>query len=75
MKKLVQQIGRRRFLKAVPAAVAAGVALPNTASPSQRGDGSAAPSQRGGGTPPRVDKAALKGAQQIAGLTFTDAEE
>jgi len=69
MKNVAQQIDRRRFLKAVPATVAAGVALPSVAS-------TPVAAQRGGGaTPPRVGKDALKGAEQIAGLNFTDAEE
>src|SRR5262249_42431976 len=54
---------RRRFLQSVPAAVAATAVLPGTA-------------QRG--SPPttaRIDKTALKGAEQIAGLQFTDAQE
>src|SRR5262245_40529250 len=69
MKNAAQHIGRRRFLKAVPATVAAGVALPSVVS-------TPVAAQRGGGaTPPRVGKDALKGAEQIAGLSFTDAEE
>ncbi len=69
MKNAAQHIGRRRFLKAVPATVAAGVALPSLVS-------TPVAAQRGGGaTPPRVGKDALKGAEQIAGLSFTDAEE
>jgi len=69
MRKTVPSIDRRRFLKAVPATVAAGVALPAIVP-------STATAQRGGGTtPPRVGKDALKGAEQIAGLHFTDAEE
>src|SRR5262249_48332232 len=64
-----QRIGRRRFLKAVPATVAAGAALPSLVS-------TPVAAQRGsGGTPPRIGKDALKGAEQIAGLHFTDAEE
>src|SRR5262249_1871206 len=58
-------MGRRRFLKTVPAAVAAGVALP-----------SAAAAQRGGqNTPPIFGKDVLKCAEQIDGLQFTDPEE
>jgi len=75
MKRRTQQIGRRRFLKAVPATVAAGVALPAIAP-------STVSAQRGGATPARpepvegrVSTDALKGAEQIAGLRFTDAEE
>jgi Asp-tRNA(Asn)/Glu-tRNA(Gln) amidotransferase A subunit family amidase len=54
---------RRRFLQSVPAAVAATAALPVTA---QRGNPA---------TPARIDRTALKGAEQIAGLQFTDAQE
>ena len=56
-------IARRRFLKSVPAAVAAGVTLP-----------AAVAAQRGGQTPPRFSKDALKCADEIEGLQFTDAE-
>jgi Asp-tRNA(Asn)/Glu-tRNA(Gln) amidotransferase A subunit family amidase len=55
---------RRRFLTSVPAAVAAGIALPTIAR-----------AQRGGGAPPKFGKEALKCAEQIDGLHFTDAEE
>jgi Asp-tRNA(Asn)/Glu-tRNA(Gln) amidotransferase A subunit family amidase len=69
MRKSAQQIDRRRFLKAVPATVAVGVVLPSL-TPSD------ALAQRGGGTtPPKIGKDALKGAEQIAGLHFSDAEE
>jgi Asp-tRNA(Asn)/Glu-tRNA(Gln) amidotransferase A subunit family amidase len=64
MKKAVARVGRRRFLKAVPAAVAATVAVP-----------AAVRAQRGGGAPPRFGKDVLKCAEQIDGLQFTDAEE
>jgi Asp-tRNA(Asn)/Glu-tRNA(Gln) amidotransferase A subunit family amidase len=57
-------IARRRFLKSVPAAVAAGVSLP-----------AAAAAQRGGQTAPRFDKDALKCAEEVIGVHFTDAEE
>jgi Asp-tRNA(Asn)/Glu-tRNA(Gln) amidotransferase A subunit family amidase len=58
-------LGRRRFLKTVPAAVAAGVALP-----------AATRAQRGGvQTPPKFGKDALKCAEQLHGVHFTDAEE
>jgi Asp-tRNA(Asn)/Glu-tRNA(Gln) amidotransferase A subunit family amidase len=60
----MKQIGRRRFIKAVPAAVAATVALPSLAR-----------AQRGGGAPPKFGKDVLKCAEQIDGLHFTDAEE
>ena len=64
MKKTAQQMGRRRFIRAVPAAVAATVALPALAR-----------AQRGGGAPPTFGKDVLKCAEQIDGLHFTDAEE
>ena len=60
----MKNVGRRRFLKAVPAAVAASVSLPALAR-----------AQRGGGAPPKFGKDALKCAEQIDGLHFTDAEE
>ena len=67
-------IGRRGFLKAVPAAVAAGLTVPALAK--QRAAPAAAASQRGPqAAPQRIGKDALKAAEQIAGLTFTDAEE
>jgi Asp-tRNA(Asn)/Glu-tRNA(Gln) amidotransferase A subunit family amidase len=62
--ELMKQIGRRRFIKAVPAAVAATVAVPSVAR-----------AQRGGGAPPKFGKDVLKCAEQIDGLHFTDAEE
>src|SRR4051812_25958223 len=64
MKKSAQQIGRRRFIRAVPAAVAATVSLPAVSR-----------AQRGGGAPPKFGKDVLKCAEQIDGLHFTDAEE
>jgi Asp-tRNA(Asn)/Glu-tRNA(Gln) amidotransferase A subunit family amidase len=60
----MKHIGRRRFIKAVPAAVAATVALPSLAR-----------AQRGGSAPPQFGKDVLKCAEQIDGLHFTDAEE
>jgi Asp-tRNA(Asn)/Glu-tRNA(Gln) amidotransferase A subunit family amidase len=58
-------LGRRRFLKTVPVAVAAGVTLPRHAG-----------AQRGGAvTPPKFSKDALKCAEQLHGVHFTDAEE
>jgi Asp-tRNA(Asn)/Glu-tRNA(Gln) amidotransferase A subunit family amidase len=58
-------LGRRRFLKTVPAAVAAGVALPEVTR-AQRG---------GAAAPPKFGKDALKCAEQLNGVHFTDAEE
>lgn len=52
---------RRRFLKAVPAAVAGALAAPALAQQSQ--------------TPPRLDKATLDCAEKVFGIDFTDAEE
>jgi Asp-tRNA(Asn)/Glu-tRNA(Gln) amidotransferase A subunit family amidase len=57
-------VGRRRFLKAVPAAVAASVAIPT-----------AVRAQRGGGAPPKFGTDVLKCAEQVDGLHFTDAED
>jgi len=64
MKKTALQMGRRRFIRAVPAAVAATIALP-----------AAGRAQRSGGAPPKFGKDVLKCAEQIDGLAFTDAEE
>ncbi|HMF96731.1 MAG TPA: amidase [Vicinamibacterales bacterium] len=63
MHKPVGRIARRRFLKTVPAAVAASVTIP-----------AAVIAQRGG-APPKFGKDVLKCAEQIDGLHFTDAEE
>ena len=63
MKKTTPPVGRRRFLKAVPAAVAASVTLP-AVTRAQRG-----------ASPPRFGADVLKCAEQIDGLHFTDAEE
>ena len=60
----MKQIGRRRFISAVPAAVAASVTLPSLAR-----------AQRGGGAPPRFGKDVLKCAEKIDGVAFTDAED
>jgi Asp-tRNA(Asn)/Glu-tRNA(Gln) amidotransferase A subunit family amidase len=60
-----KQIGRRRFIQAVPAAVAATVVLPDLA----------AAQGRGNATPPKFGTDTLKAAEQIAGLQFTSAEE
>jgi Asp-tRNA(Asn)/Glu-tRNA(Gln) amidotransferase A subunit family amidase len=64
MKKTALLMGRRRFIRAVPAAVAATIALP-----------AAGRAQRGGGAPAKFGKDVLKCAEQIDGLSFTDAEE
>jgi Asp-tRNA(Asn)/Glu-tRNA(Gln) amidotransferase A subunit family amidase len=65
MKIPAEPVGRRRFLKTVPAAVAASVTIP-----------AAVRAQRdAGGAPPKFGKDALKCAEQIDGLQFTDAEE
>jgi Amidase len=64
MPKSRDSIGRRRFIKAVPAAVAATVTLPKIVE-----------GQRGGGAPPRFGKDALKCAEQLDGVAFTDAED
>src|SRR3954463_8051490 len=65
MKPSSRGVGRRRFLKAVPAAVAATVTVP-----------AAVRAQRGGAaTPPKFGTDVLKCAEQIDGLQFTDAEE
>src|SRR6185312_15012883 len=65
MKRPATAVGRRRFLKSVPAAVAATVAVP-----------AAVRAQRGGAaTPPKFGTDVLKCAEQIDGLQFTDAEE
>src|SRR4051812_21245092 len=60
----MKNIGRRRFIKTVPAAVAAAVTVPALVG-----------AQRGGATPPKFGKDALKCAEQIDGLHFTEAEE
>jgi Asp-tRNA(Asn)/Glu-tRNA(Gln) amidotransferase A subunit family amidase len=72
--KKSKAIGRRGFMKAVPAAVAAGVTLPKIAA------GAAPPKavlpQGGrGGPAPRFGQDALKGFEKVAGLDFTDKEE
>ena len=53
---------RRRFLKVVPAAVAAGLAAPALAQQAQE-------------QPPRIGKETLDCAEKIFGVDFTDAEE
>jgi Asp-tRNA(Asn)/Glu-tRNA(Gln) amidotransferase A subunit family amidase len=55
---------RRRFLKAVPAAIAAGAVFPSVAA-----------AQRGAqNTPPKFGKDTLESAEQLSGVHFTDAE-
>ena len=54
------RLARRRFLKTVPAAVAAGIAAPSLARQAQE---------------PRIDKATLECAERISGLDFSDAEQ
>jgi Asp-tRNA(Asn)/Glu-tRNA(Gln) amidotransferase A subunit family amidase len=54
------RVARRRFLKTVPAAVAAGIAAPVLARQAQE---------------PRIDKAALECAEKIIGIDFSDAEQ
>ncbi len=58
-----RSMGRRKFLSVVPAALAAGVAAPALAQQGQPQE------------PPHFGKDALKGAEQIFGLDFHDAEE
>jgi Asp-tRNA(Asn)/Glu-tRNA(Gln) amidotransferase A subunit family amidase len=55
------RVARRRFLKSVPAAVAAGIAGPALARQSQE--------------PQRIDKATLECAERIIGIDFSDAEQ
>jgi Asp-tRNA(Asn)/Glu-tRNA(Gln) amidotransferase A subunit family amidase len=62
-------------MKAVPAAIAAGVTLPKIVAAQAPAATPALPQGRGGGPAPRFGTDALKGAEKIAGLEFTDAEE
>ena len=55
------RLARRRFLKTVPAAVAAGIAAPALARQAQE--------------PQRIDKATLDCAEKIIGIDFSDAEQ
>jgi Asp-tRNA(Asn)/Glu-tRNA(Gln) amidotransferase A subunit family amidase len=55
-------LGRRRFLKTVQAAVAAGLASPALA-------------RQAANEPPRITKDTLECAEKIAGIDFTDAEQ
>ena len=54
-------VGRRRFLKTIPAAVAGGLAAPALAQQAQQ--------------PPRIAKETLDCAEKVFGVDFTDAEE
>ncbi len=56
------RMARRRFLTAIPAAVAGGLAAPAIARQQQQ-------------APPRIDKPTLDCAEKIFGIDFTDAEE
>jgi Asp-tRNA(Asn)/Glu-tRNA(Gln) amidotransferase A subunit family amidase len=69
-----QQIGRRRFIQAVPAAVAASVVLPSILPSIAPGSSPAAQGQRGA-APPKFGKDALKGAEEVIDIHLTDAEE
>ena len=70
-----RRIGRRAFLGAVPAAVVVGAAAPPAGA--QAPPAAAAAAGRGQQTDAnlRFGADALKGAEKIAGLEFTDAEE
>jgi len=57
----VSRAARRRFLKTVPAAVAASIAAPAFARQAQEA--------------PRIDKATLECAEKIMGIDFSDAEQ
>src|SRR5688572_11939122 len=57
----VSRAARRRFLKTVPAAVAASIAAPALARQAQEA--------------PRIDKATLECAEKILGIDFSDAEQ
>src|SRR5688572_6677433 len=58
---LPARVARRRFLKTVPAAVAAGIAAPALARQAQEAQ--------------RIDKATLECAERIIGIDFSDAEQ
>src|SRR5688572_3172486 len=58
---LPARVARRRFLKTVPAALAAGIAGPALARQAQE--------------PQRIDKATLECAEKIIGIDFSDAEQ
>jgi Asp-tRNA(Asn)/Glu-tRNA(Gln) amidotransferase A subunit family amidase len=66
-KPRANRVGRRRFLAAVPAALAAGAAVPALA-----GQG---PPQGSAQPPARFGKDVLKSGEKLLGLEFTDAEE
>jgi Asp-tRNA(Asn)/Glu-tRNA(Gln) amidotransferase A subunit family amidase len=68
-----QQIGRRRFLAHVPAAVVAGVTLPPLTSTVARAAGTVSAQPQD--TTRTLSTDALKSAEQVSGLTFTNGEE
>ena len=68
-----QQIGRRRFLARVPAAVVAGVTLPPLTSTVARAAGTVSAQPQD--TTRTLSTDALKSAEQVSGLTFTNGEE
>jgi Asp-tRNA(Asn)/Glu-tRNA(Gln) amidotransferase A subunit family amidase len=61
-------LGRRRFIQAVPAAVAASVALPVLPALGET-------QGQGGAAPPALGTQTLKCAEEVIGLHFTEAEE
>ena len=61
LKSTRERGARRRFLQAIPAAVAGALAAPALAQQAQ--------------TPPRLDKATLDCAEKVFGIDFSDAEE
>src|SRR4051794_20760141 len=71
------RVGRRSFLKAVPAAVAAAQPLASGvgASASASFDGGSSIASAQGGALSSLGRDALKSAEQLAGLAFTAAEE
>jgi Asp-tRNA(Asn)/Glu-tRNA(Gln) amidotransferase A subunit family amidase len=68
-------IGRRGFLKTVPAAIAAGVTAPSLLAQQPPARPPDVPQQRPAGPAPRFGKDVLKSGEQIIGVNFTDAEE
>jgi Asp-tRNA(Asn)/Glu-tRNA(Gln) amidotransferase A subunit family amidase len=67
------KIGRRRFITGVPTIIAASAALPATGSSRPPGASQSATGQRDAAA--AVGRDALKCAEQLAALRFTDAEE